>query len=403
MELQFPPLPDYANLLKFMVVALAAVGTVQPKLATDADKDLYSPDSLPQRFVTNKLVTTKPDILDILDYHNTTSLDDGEVGESRRTKHFVLAYVTPWNNKGYDRAMKFAHKFTHISPVWLQAHTNKEASRYVIKGTHDIDAGWVERLRTANKDLRIVPRLLLEGFDSPAYQKLFYDADYAHALASVIGKCLKKYELDGVVLEMWQQLNEDVHRRAMRNAIKTIADKMSKDGFETILVVPPSGGENLPGRFRTEDFNFLASSVKAFSVMTYDHPRTYSSAGAIAPLPWVIDSIESIVPEAKEKSKRKKILLGLNHYGYDFSRKSGANALTSSAYLDQLAKYRPSLQWDATGREHVYKYSDETGEHIVHYPTLKSLDERINLSIMMNVGLAIWDLGQGLEYFLDLL
>lgn len=87
----------------------------------------------------------------------------------------------------------------------------------------------------------------------------------------------------------------------MRNAIKTIADKLTKDGFQTILVVPASGGEkygetfrlyanvdamvcyssrlfycSLPGRFRTEDFNFLASSVKAFSVMTYDHPKTYS-------------------------------------------------------------------------------------------------------------------------------
>lgn len=50
-------------------------------------------------------------------------------------------FALQWNNKGYDRAVKFAHKFTHISPVWLQAHTNKEASRYVIKGTHDIDAG----------------------------------------------------------------------------------------------------------------------------------------------------------------------------------------------------------------------------------------------------------------------
>ena len=30
----------------------------------------------------------------------------------------VLAYVTPWNNHGYDIAK--LNKFTHISPVWFQ-------------------------------------------------------------------------------------------------------------------------------------------------------------------------------------------------------------------------------------------------------------------------------------------
>lgn len=36
----------------------------------------------------------------------------------------VLAYVTPWNNRGYDIAKIFAKKFTHVSPVWLSLKLN---------------------------------------------------------------------------------------------------------------------------------------------------------------------------------------------------------------------------------------------------------------------------------------
>jgi uncharacterized protein (DUF302 family) len=39
----------------------------------------------------------------------------------------------------------------------------------------------------------------------------------------------------------------------MRQAIKTIAEKLKKDGFQTILVVPPSGGQ----KYDTSIFHFL--------------------------------------------------------------------------------------------------------------------------------------------------
>jgi len=45
-----------------------------------------------------------------------------------------------WNSRGYDVAKLFAHKFTYISPVWLQIQRKSE-SNYLVLGTHDIDKG----------------------------------------------------------------------------------------------------------------------------------------------------------------------------------------------------------------------------------------------------------------------
>lgn len=45
-----------------------------------------------------------------------------------------------WNSRGYDIAKLFAHKFTFISPVWLQIQRRSEVG-YSVLGAHGIDKG----------------------------------------------------------------------------------------------------------------------------------------------------------------------------------------------------------------------------------------------------------------------
>lgn len=52
-------------------------------------------------------------------------------------------FLVQWNGHGYDIAKQMGHKFTHISPVWLQIRHNVDL-KYKITGAHDIDTAWVQ-------------------------------------------------------------------------------------------------------------------------------------------------------------------------------------------------------------------------------------------------------------------
>eukprot|EP00879_Flechtneria_rotunda_P014230 GHRR01014867.1.p1 GENE.GHRR01014867.1~~GHRR01014867.1.p1 ORF type:complete len:210 (+),score=52.45 GHRR01014867.1:181-810(+) len=59
----------------------------------------------------------------------------------------VLGYVTPWNSHGYEVAVRWRAKFSHISPVWYQLRPGDKEGSFQLSGGHDVDQKWISRLR----------------------------------------------------------------------------------------------------------------------------------------------------------------------------------------------------------------------------------------------------------------
>lgn len=99
----------------------------------------------------------------------------------------TLAYVTPWNPRGFEAALKFHKKITHVSPVWYQIVARKPDDKSaggvgpVLRGGDGVDEQWLAEMRKRAPGTKIMPRVSLE-LDRFALALLFGGAA-SHALS----------------------------------------------------------------------------------------------------------------------------------------------------------------------------------------------------------------------------
>ncbi|XP_073007741.1 uncharacterized protein [Typha latifolia] len=355
----------------------------------------------------------KPDVA----YHEILA-ENAKVSKNLSRRHFpnpVLAYVTPWNSKGYDMAKLFAPKFTHISPVWYELKS--EGKKLSLEGRHNADVGWISELRRNGGSLQVVPRVVLEAF--PA-EMLLKKKQWSKAIDIIIKEC-KDLEYDGIVLESWSRwaaygvLHDQELRTMALQFIRKLGEAMHSVNLKTnvnhhlelIFVIPAPHSEKLSEHdFGPEDLEQVADFVDGFSLMTYDFSGP-QNPGPNAPLKWVRSSLNMLLGDKDfgSPSRASMIFLGINFYGNNFllSKGLGGGAITGRDFISLLEKHRPALQWEEKSSEHLFIYSHNNLRHAVFYPSLMSISVRLDEARAWGTGLSIWEIGQGLDYFFDLL
>lgn len=226
----------------------------------------------------------------------------------------------------------------------------------------------------------------------------------------------------------------------------------SERSLQLIYVIGPPHSEKLQQHdFGPEDLKSLADAVDGFSLMTYDFSNPHSP-GPNAPLKWIRSTLQLLrgTTSNSVRTLGRKIFLGINFYGNDFILSGGmtllrihmssrffssalfrmkseerfgfliydirgsnlpfghadrgGGAITGRDYLSLLEKHRPIFQWEKNSGEHFFFYSDDVdNRHAVFYPSLMSISLRLEEAHKWGCGISIWEIGQGLDYFFDLL
>ncbi|KAJ7527331.1 hypothetical protein O6H91_16G048700 [Diphasiastrum complanatum] len=343
------------------------------------------------------------------------------------------------NGNGYEMAKKYRAKFTHISPVWYQLKRGHKDLELI--GGHDVDTDWIKDVRQEGQPL-IVPRVVLEGW--PLDNMLVETREKLQAIQLISSECRKR-GYDGIVFEAWSLWsaygtlqNSKLRQKALNfvqelgSSLHNIVLPRQTRNMQLIFVIPPVSRQAQELRdFTAADMAYLKDAVDAYSLMTYDFSNSYNP-GPTAPLSWMRTCIQSVIsliggndnPIAdnvlklgpvsnqarhqgslgrKMDNNMSKILVGINFYGNDFVLPQGGGPILGHEYLSLLSSYKPKLSWDGFNDEHYFDYTVAQELHRVFYPSLKSLSLRLEEAKSCGAGVSIWEIGQGLEYFFDLL
>ena len=326
----------------------------------------------------------------VLKTHNQSRVSSSEYGFDGT----VLGYVTPWNPSGYDTAMQHMPSGAIISPVSFTIKPSKPSDsvvKYIVEG--DVDA---ERMQQARKEkIRICPRFMFEAADQNDFVTLLQQPENWVQLARAIVDKVRENSFDGVVFEVGpvQYFVDVVYE------VSSMLKREYREDVLFILVIPPAS--KTPETPITRDFiRNLQSVVDYFSLMTYDYSSIAQKASANAPIPWIQTELDALCGNGD----CSHILMGINFYGYDFSSVE-VKPIVGREYLELLATHKPALKWESNSKEHFFEYTSKhegkTVKSQVWYPSQESIRERVELAKKFGVGIAIWELGQGLVYFWD--
>ncbi|KAH0453600.1 hypothetical protein IEQ34_017924 [Dendrobium chrysotoxum] len=319
------------------------------------------------------------------------------------------------NSRGYEVAKEFTSKFTHISPVWYELKS--QGKKLFLDGRDNADKRFVSDL-SKNGNVLVLPRVVLEAFPAD----LLLNRKQWNKACDIILKECREMEYDGIVLESWSRwarygvLHDPEMRKMALEFIKRLGQAMhsvnsvknASHHLELIYVIPAPHSQNLAEYdFGPQDLQELSDSIDGLSLMTYDFSGP-QNPGPNAPLSWIHSSIQLLLGGNNEGgllSHAHMIFLGINLYGNDFvlSEAGSGGAIIGRDYLSLLEKHRPVLRWDEKSAEHFFIYSHDNLQHAVFYPSLKSISMRLDEARAWGAGLSLWEIGQGLDYFYELL
>ncbi|KAG5405235.1 hypothetical protein IGI04_011354 [Brassica rapa subsp. trilocularis] len=368
----------------FIVIPAVSMAVYKVKFA---DRVIEAEPSIRQKGI----IKTDIHFQEILTEHSKAS----ENSSDRHYDYPVLAYITPWNSKGYDMAKIYNSKFTHLSPVWYDLKS--QGNGLVLEGRHNADKGWIQELRSKGNAM-ILPRVVLEAVPEEMLKKKKLRAK---AINLIVTEC-KEMEFDGIVLESWSRwaaygvLHDPDMRKMALQFVKQLGDALHEQQMQFMYVIGPPRSDTLQMYdFGPDDLKFLKDSVDGFSLMTYDFSNS-QNPGPNAPLKWIDITLKLLLGSSSnvDSSLAKKVLLGLNFYGNDFAISGGdGGAITGRDYLALLQKHKPTLHWDKESGEHLFMYRDDKNiKHAVFYPSLMSILLRLENARLWGIGISIWEI-----------
>ncbi|WP_379967594.1 glycosyl hydrolase family 18 protein [Ectobacillus sp. sgz5001026] len=257
----------------------------------------------------------------------------------------------------------------------------------------------LEDIITISKRNKVVPMLVVTNLEngnfSPALTNIILtNKTVQNKLITTILDTAKKYNMSDVHFD-FENVSPN-NREAYNQFLRNVKDRLPQ-GYTLSTTLPPKTSSNQKGPFLEGiDYKAHGSIVDFVVIMTYDWGWQGGPPLAVSP----IIPVKDVIQYAKKEMPAKKIMMGQNLYGFDWTLpyKEGnppAKALSSVAAVSLAREHNVPILYDTLAQAPHFTYVDSAGKkHEVWFEDARSIQAKLNLIKEQGIrGISYWKIG----------
>lgn len=309
------------------------------------------------------------------------------LGSSEKPGTLVVASLPFWNlSAGQTVLAANPGTFNEVSPWIYGLARNGQIVPQAPEVAAQTTAGMAQ-LRELG--IPVVPSIANRTNGQWAYEPL---ADILHERAAMtrhihdIVALVQRQNYDGIDIDYEDLPASD--RQAFTTFVTDLATALHDKGkILTVAVFAKTSDAGEDQRNAGQDYAAIGAAADEVRLMAYDYHWSGSTAGSVAPLPWVRD----VLTYAKSQIPAEKIVLGIALSGYDWVGDQ-AEVVTWIQCYGRAQKYHATTEWDRLSQSPSFKYTDEQGrQHEVWFENADSMAFKLQAAKAAGIrGVYLW-------------
>ncbi|XQY91941.1 glycosyl hydrolase family 18 protein [Metabacillus sp. HB246100] len=221
------------------------------------------------------------------------------------------------------------------------------------------------------------------------------NTEIQNKLLDNIVKTAKKYGFRDIHFDMEYLRPQD--REAYNQFLRKAKQRFSKEGWLLSTALAPKTSADQKGRwYEAHDYKAHGEIVDFVVIMTYEWGYSAGPPLAVSPIGPVREVLEYAISEMPSR----KIMMGQNLYGYDWTLPfvpggQYAKAVSPQQAIQLASNNNVAIQYDQKSQAPHFNYTDENGkEHKVWFEDARSIQAKFDLIKELNLrGISYWKLG----------
>lgn len=276
---------------------------------------------------------------------------------------------------------KHGQQLTSICPMWYKVDEN---GLFVKVWDGDPDIPKIAK----EKKVLLIPTVTNQ-FDPERTALILRDSQKSDLLINQIVDTVKKEEYDGIDLDFENLFPED--GPAYTSFVTKLKRRLSaNDALLSVTVQPKTSGSQSWSGVQALNFKALGRVADQVRIMAYDQHYSSGEPGPVASIGWV----RNVVRYASKRIPKKKLVLGIPFYGYDWGPGGKAEAVDYASATKIARSHNARIRWSLADAAPHFTYQLDGQEHTVWFENARSVAAKLDIGATAKIaGFSFFRLG----------